>query len=150
MLRLSKLADYGIIILYCLGSNPQQFLSAKEIAQRVHLAAPTVSKLLKLFSDADLLVSTRGAVGGYRLKKTSETISIAEVIAAVEGQQGLTECSQSGHNCIYDQVCAVKHNWQVINQFVMSTLAKVTLADMRKPLPLSHLHNSFELGATND
>lgn len=139
MLRLSKLADYGIVILHCLSSDPQQFLSAKEIAQRVHLGVPTVSKLLKILSESGLVVSTRGSVGGYRLAKPSELMSVAEVIEAIEGRPMLTECAQGKETCAYNRVCAVNHNWGMINQFILDTLGKITLADMGKPLPLSHL-----------
>lgn len=133
MLRLSKLADYGIIILHCL-ADELQFLSAKEIARRVHLSLPTVSKILKILSEAGLVVATRGAVGGYRLTKPSTAMSITEVITAIDGQPALTECSEKGDNCAYNSVCSVKHNWQKINQFILDTLSQITLADMGKTL----------------
>lgn len=136
MLRLSKLADYGIVILHCLADELQQFLSAKEIARRVHLSLPTVSKILKILSEAGLVVAARGAVGGYRLAKPSTAMSITEVITAIDGQPALTECSEKGDNCAYNSFCAVKHNWQKINQFILNTLDQITLADMGKSLPL--------------
>lgn len=134
MLRLSKLADYGIVIMHCLGTQPEKVLSATDVAQQVHLAIPTVSKLLKLLSEAKLVRSIRGSTGGYQIAKSAKEISIAELITAVEGQPALTECAQEGEICSQNAVCAVKHNWRIINQFVMRTLGGITLDDMSRPL----------------
>jgi FeS assembly SUF system regulator len=134
MLRISKLADYATVIMHRLAVKPGDVLSASEIAQRVHLSKPTVSKILKILSDADLVTSIRGAGGGYKLAQMPADITIARVITAVEGQPALTECAQTSQLCVQDSVCAIKHNWQVINRFILEALENLTLADMGKPL----------------
>lgn len=133
MLRISKLADYATVILHCLACNIRDTLSATDVAQRTHLGRPTVSKILKILQEAGLVISTRGVVGGYRLTRPASAITLAQVIAAIEGQPGLTECARGADLCTQDTRCALKHNWQAIHQFILTTLNQVTLADMNKP-----------------
>ena len=65
MLRISKLTDYATVILARLAAEPERRFTAAQIAAETHLAAPTVSKLLKQLHRQGLVVSTRGSAGGY-------------------------------------------------------------------------------------
>lgn len=133
MLRISKLADYATGIMNHLAHYPEHVFSATEIAHQVHITVPTVSKILKLLLEAGLVVSSRGAEGGYRIARSAQEISIAQIITAIEGAPALTECSQ--HNlCTHDAICTMKGNWQTINRFILNALQSLTLADMAKPL----------------
>ena len=108
MLRMSKLADYGTVVMTCIARMPGRRLSAAEIAETVGLEVPTVSKLLKLLLRAGLLTSQRGARGGYGLSRAPEEISAAAIIAAIEGYPlGLTECSSMPGLCTRELSCAV-------------------------------------------
>lgn len=128
MLRISKMADYGTVIMATLvhASEPQQ--SAAEIAQKTQISLPTVSKLLKRLTRAGLLVSERGAYGGYRLAREPKAISVVEILNAIETKQGLTECSEGHSHCVLQAVCPTKANWGVINQVVVGALKKVSLS----------------------
>lgn len=137
MLRISKLADYATVILNCLSQDTASQLSANEIAQHTHLSRPTVSKILKILLEAQLVISTRGVVGGYRLARAASAITLAQIIAAIEGPPGLTECAKSAHLCRQNTTCAIKHNWQAIHQFILATLETITLAEMGKSLLLA-------------
>lgn len=134
MLRISKMADYATVILNCLSANTECLLSANEIAQRVYLGRHTVSKILKILQEAELVVSTRGAVGGYSLARSPEQITVAQMITALDGPVALTECSHPTQLCAQNMTCGVKHHWRSINQFILNTLENVTLADMSKPV----------------
>ena len=95
MLRLSKLTDYATVILSFMARDNTHVHAAMEIASVTGIALPTVSKILKLLVNAKVLVSTRGAKGGYALARAPEKITIAAVISALEGPIALTECSIS-------------------------------------------------------
>ena len=84
MLRLSKLTDYATVILSFMARDNAQMHAAMEIAAITGIALPTVSKILKLLVNAKILISTRGAKGGYELARTPTEISIAAVISALE------------------------------------------------------------------
>jgi FeS assembly SUF system regulator len=132
MLRISKLADYGTVVMVFLARNSQTLCNAKEIALDTHLGIPTVSKLLKLLTKANLLESTRGPAGGYSLKRSSHDISVAQIIFAVEQRAGLTECSIGNSQCQIQAVCGIKGNWRLINNAIESALDSVSLAALSK------------------
>jgi FeS assembly SUF system regulator len=134
MLKISKLADYATVIMSFLALKPGQVWSAVQIAEQVQVAAPAVSKVLKLLAKANIVTASRGAVGGYRLVRSSMAITVAEIIAAVDGAPALTECSQKNTLCAQHTVCAIRGNWQLINRIVLQALQSISLAEMTRPL----------------
>jgi FeS assembly SUF system regulator len=134
MLRISKLTDYAIIILSRLVLDAERIASAAWLAEEIHLAVPTVSKILKILAEAELVISFRGQGGGYKLAKNAAEITIAEVVSAMEGKLAMTECCSPKNRCVLDSLCTVKENWRVINQLISSVLAGLTLHDMIRPL----------------
>jgi len=129
MLRIGKLADYGLLIADCLASDPEQ-MTTEAIIQHTGLPDATVRKLLRLLVDAGLVSSRRGLKGGYRLSREADRISVAELISAVEGPIGVTECSQPDDHCSLSAGCGQRANWNVINDLINRQLATITLADM--------------------
>ena len=107
MLRISKLTDYGTVVLAELAGNPGTVSSAADVAAATGIGVPTVSKLLKSLARAELVTSTRGVHGGYQLARDPREISAANVIDALEGPVSITECSGSDSNCDYEHVCNV-------------------------------------------
>jgi FeS assembly SUF system regulator len=107
--------------------------AAMEIAAATGIALPTVSKILKLLVKAGVLISTRGAKGGYALARVPEKISVAAIIGALEGPIALTECSISHQGCEQATGCDIRGNWGVINRTIHNALESVTLADMIRP-----------------
>jgi FeS assembly SUF system regulator len=135
MLRVSKLTDYATIVMTCLATAGDGVLSAQALSERARLEVPTVSKLLKQLAQAKLVVSTRGNLGGYRLARVPARITIADIVTAMEGPIGMTECSAQAGLCGHEPHCGVRVNWQRINQAIATALDSVTLADMVKPPP---------------
>jgi FeS assembly SUF system regulator len=133
MLRISKLTDYAILIMVEL-SRSGETLSAQALAERVHVETPTASKVLKLLSGSGLLESFRGPAGGYRVIRDSAEISVAEVIAAIEGPIAMTECSVEAGLCSQEDSCGLRGNWQRISLAVANALQGVTLAEMSAPV----------------
>ena len=135
MLRVSKLTDYATVVMTVLAGvaaarGAEAVISAQDLAERAHLELPTVSKLLKQLAHAGLVASLRGVNGGYRLARAPERITIADVVTAMEGPIGMTECSAQAGLCGHEPHCGVRVNWQRINQAIANALANVTLADM--------------------
>lgn len=108
--------------------------SAAELAERAALPLPTVSKLTKQLAAADLLVSHRGANGGYVLGREPAEISVAEIVAALDGPIALTECmTPDGVVCEIEALCPTRTNWRRINDALVDALESVSLADMARP-----------------
>jgi FeS assembly SUF system regulator len=135
MLRVSKLTDYATVVMTCLVSAGAGVQSAQLLAERARLEVPTVSKLLKQLAQAGLVTSTRGINGGYRLARAPERITIADIVTAMEGPIGMTECSAHAGLCDHESHCGVRVNWQHINQAIADALERVTLSDMLKTPP---------------
>jgi len=131
MLRISKLTDYGTLILSQLPVAGRGLASAGQVSASTRLAQPTVSKLLKAMVRAGLVVSTRGAAGGYALARPARDISAAQIIDALEGPVAITECSSASGTCSLESICGVGHAWQKINVGIRRALADVSLADLQ-------------------
>src|ERR1700710_77857 len=91
MLRLSKLTDYAVVVLVRLEASGGGTTSPS-LAPETGIPEPTVAKVLKALAAADLVVSQRGARGGYRLACALEEIPVARVITAIDGPISLTAC----------------------------------------------------------
>ncbi len=133
MIKISRLADYSFIILSYLAAYPNQLYSAAALAERTGIVLPTVSKILKLLNDSQIIQSSRGSNGGYLLAKEAGQLNLAEIIGAVDGKPALTECCQIENNCIHDMHCNLRSHWQFINKIINQVLSQFTLADLKDP-----------------
>jgi len=130
VLRISKLTDYGTVLLAHLAANQDDVCSAADVANATGIAVPTVSKLLKALGRSGLVTSTRGSSGGYQLARAASEISAADIIDALEGPVSITECSASDSKCEHEGVCSVGGAWQKVNIAIRKALDDVTLSDL--------------------
>lgn len=147
---MSKLTDYGTLVLSQLAANGAAPSSAGAVASTTRIALPTVSKLLKALTRSGLVVSTRGVHGGYALARAPEEITAAEIIDALEGPVAITECSADGGACDLEAWCRVGVAWQRINLSIREALEHVTLADLqrkRQPMPVPDLVSNLRTAA---
>lgn len=134
MLRLTKMADYGTVVLTAMIAEPERQRSAAEIAAAIRVPAPTVSKILKTLMRGGLVLSLRGAKGGYLLSRPPAEISLADIIHAMDGPIGMTECSVTPGLCSQENSCTVRANWQRVNHAVIGVLREITLDQMIQPV----------------
>jgi FeS assembly SUF system regulator len=140
MLRITKITDYAIVVLTNLAGSSGS-CTARGVAERTRIPRPTVSKILKELTRGGIVTSQRGVQGGYRLARSPGSISIADIIDAVEGPVALTECSSIEPDaCEHAGCCPVEANWLRINQVVRGALAGISLADMTRPLSSQLIH----------
>lgn len=138
MLRISKLTDYGTVVLARLADSEPRVASAAELAAATGIGLATVSKLLKSLAKSGLVVSTRGAQGGYRLARDARAISAANIIDALDGPVSITECSASDSHCDIEAFCCVGSAWQRINVAIRAALDDISLDDLLRsnsPVP---------------
>ena len=122
------------MVMVELSASRGEVLSAHALAERSHLELPTVSKVLKLLVKMNLVDSYRGPNGGYSLERRAEDISVAEIIAAIEGPIAMTECSVEEGLCAQEPVCGLRGNWQRISVAVANAMEGVSLAEMARPV----------------
>jgi FeS assembly SUF system regulator len=143
MLRLSKLTDYAVVVLVRL-SEEGGLQSSAGIAAAIGVPEPTVAKVLKILGAGGLVLSHRGARGGYRLGRPLSAIPIADVIAAVDGPIALTACVEhSVTSCEASGLCPVRGRWDAVNAASLDALSGISLAEMRgrsfMPDPMPHI-----------
>jgi FeS assembly SUF system regulator len=130
MIRMSKLTDYAIVLLAHV-AREERTLTAQELAQRSRVPLPTVSKLCKELSRAGLLQSHRGRHGGYSLTRAPASISVAEVVEALEGPIALTECGSTGEDaCGIEPFCLAKGTWDPVSRAVQQALRALPLSEI--------------------
>jgi FeS assembly SUF system regulator len=130
MLRMSKMTDYGTMVLAHIAAEPGRIFSASDIALDTQLALPTVRKLLKMLAKANLVASYRGASGGYALARPPADITAAQILDALEGPVTLTECSATDSQCRLEHSCGVGQSWQRINSLIRRSLDDVSLTQL--------------------
>lgn len=130
MLRISRLTDYATVILAALAEEPARVQTATALAERTHIGAATVSKLLKQLHRSGIVTSTRGLHGGYRLTRPPAQISAAAILDALEGPLALTDCSAGQGHCEIEQTCRVGRAWQRVNLAIRRSLYEVSLAQL--------------------
>jgi FeS assembly SUF system regulator len=124
---MGKLTDYATVVLASLAQEPTRHRAAAELADRTRLSRPTVSKVLKGLQRAGLVISSRGAQGGYRLARDPAQITAAQILDVFEGPIAITECSSASSQCGIERLCRVGSAWQRINAAIRRALEDVTL-----------------------
>lgn len=130
MLRLTRIADYGVLLMANMAASDRPRLTAADLATATRIPSPTVSKVLQTLLMGKLLISVRGAHGGYSLARTAEKISVAEILQCFDGDLALTECNQEHSQCDQHSVCGISRNWQGINRSIARVLRNISLSDM--------------------
>ncbi|WP_395946443.1 SUF system Fe-S cluster assembly regulator [Caedibacter taeniospiralis] len=132
MLKVSKLADYGVMIVLKFAQNPERLYSATELISMTGLNLPTVRKILKLLSISGILLAKRGADGGYALAKHIGLISVLDVVESIDGALAFTECcAQNFKSCSVGN-CQMGSYWHAINRKVRDTLSAFAIEDLIK------------------
>jgi FeS assembly SUF system regulator len=146
MFRLNKLTDYALVLMTYIATTPEPSMhSARELAEGTQLPAATVGKVLRELLDHGLILSHRGAKGGYTLARDADEITVAEIIAALEGPIGFTECNTTSGCCELEHSCGVRYNSSVIGRALHKALANIRLSDLTRPLHLAASGNGHEV-----
>src|SRR5574338_1149068 len=133
MLKLSRLADYGVVLMTHMAGARDQVRSAQAISEATGIPLPTVSKLLSGFARAGLMQAVRGAKGGFRLARDPRQVSVSDVIAVIDGPIALTLCLEGASNCELEWLCPSRFAWGTINRAVQQALIDLSLADLLMP-----------------
>ena len=132
MLRLSKKADYALIAMKHLALNQgaASSVSAREIAEQYDIPIELMAKVLQRLVRSGLLVSTQGTRGGYTLRRLAESISVADVIQAIDGPFTVTACSTENNDCEQYSKCSIRDPLWQIKERIVEALGTVTIAEM--------------------
>ena len=134
MFRLNRLTDYAVVVMAQMALRDKTTSTASAIARDTGVPLPTVAKVLNALARDGLIVSQRGAAGGYGLSRPAAEIGVADIIQAIEGPIALTACVDGSTNhCDVENLCPMRGGWDKVNLAIRGALDSVTLADMAEP-----------------
>ncbi|WP_373490464.1 Rrf2 family transcriptional regulator [Parasphingorhabdus sp.] len=155
-MRLSNLADYAVVLMSAATRHcgaallAEGKLNATKLSQETGVPLPTAKKLVSRLTAAGLFESTRGIGGGIRLARPPASISLADIIEAVEGPLAITSCTIDGnHDCLLETGCTVKPHWGVVNRTIRQALNDVSLASL-SDLPTTHRSHHLSRPGSRD
>lgn len=147
MIRISRMADYGVVAMTYIAHHATEQHTAASVSEQTGVPQPSASKLLKLLARAGILTSQRGAKGGYALSRPPEDVSVADLVVAVDGPISLADCLEGpSGTCDLERFCSVREPWQKISKAIRVALEEVSLADMAGSIP-DFVNISPRLGA---
>jgi FeS assembly SUF system regulator len=136
MLRLSKKADYALLAMQELAANPHRpAMSARELAETTHISPDLLSKVLQQLVRAHLLASQQGTRGGYGLARDAATISVADVIQAIDGPLTVTACSLDDDSCDQYDTCNIRDPLWRIKDRIVAALEASSVAGLVEDMP---------------
>lgn len=135
MLALTKKTDYALIALSYLAKRVEGVVSARELASVSRVPLPILTNILKTLAHAGMVVSERGSAGGYSLAKSAESISLHELITAIEGPFHFVQCvaagpDSRGNACGLEPGCAIRQPAHRVHGRLKEFLEGVTLAEL--------------------
>jgi Rrf2 family protein len=115
-------------------------LSLSSIAERQQISLAYLEQLFLKLRRADLVESARGRSGGYRLARPAASISIAEIMAAVEEGVRMTRCAgEAASPCVAGQRCLTHGLWDALGDQIAAFLESVTLQEVVDGIPAAKL-----------
>jgi len=137
MLRLNRMTDYAIVVLGALAHRHGDVVATAHLAELTGLAQPTVAKVSKILSAADLVETQRGVRGGYRLIKASADISLVDIVEAMEGPIAVTDCVDEAQAAsAISNFCSMSSPSSHVNLAIRNALNDVSLEDLTDPAQL--------------
>ncbi|WP_420381603.1 RrF2 family transcriptional regulator [Novosphingobium sp.] len=134
-MRLSSMGDYAVVTMTAAAQRCGRLrVSAQQLADETGLPTPTVQKLVSKLSAAGLLRAVRGAGGGLTLARPAATISLADIIEAVEGPIAMVACSDrhpaGRQECSLESACSVRPHWPLVDAALRGALAGISLSQL--------------------
>ncbi len=128
----SKRTDYALMALSCLASEEEgEATNSRTIASRYGIPPELLAKTMQLLARGGIVDSRNGPKGGYVLARPPESVTIAEVIRAIEGPIVLAHCQEGeAAECDQYEKCPIFHPMERIQQRVAGLLESMTLMDM--------------------
>ena len=139
-LELTKRGDYAVRAMLALArGSGNGLLSARRISDAMSIPVRFLPQVLADLQRAGLVEATAGRTGGYRLAKDPASISLLDVIEAVEGDARRQSCVLRGGPCGKDGICDVHEVFLAGQEAIRGTFASATLAELAAPATMAAL-----------
>ena len=137
MLKLSKKTDYSVILLSHLGVADSP-VSAQEIAGLYDLPHPMVANILKQLCVAGMVQSLRGQRGGYILAKSTDSITLNDIINVTDNPFSLVECAHDQETCRIQKCCPTREPLVTLHKKIQGFMEETTLASIMTKAAIKH------------
>ncbi len=129
--------EYGLrCLLQVAFHDPSRLMTAQEIARAEGLGPEYVAKIMRTLRARGLVVSTRGAAGGYRLARPANEIGVWEAVEALGGEffpEGFCGCHPGQRReCVHAADCSVRALWRKAEGTLKAALNAISLEDLRR------------------
>src|SRR5579859_5252554 len=126
LLKVTRKAQLGLLLVSELAQRPADAgpLSIEEIARKAGASRKFLEQIAGDLRRAGIISAVRGAAGGYRLMRAPSSLSVVEVLNAVEGPMALDVCTAHAH------VLTKAGVLEKVQGQVMATLMNTTVADL--------------------
>ena len=134
-MKISTKGRYGLRAYIDLARyGTEELVSICSIAQRQHLSERYLEQLMAKLKKAGLVKSVRGAGGGYVPARDVSTVSVGDVLRALEGDMELVSCAafHADEECDMKDQCVTKYVWKKINESIIHTIDEITIDELVK------------------
>ena len=133
-MRLTTFTDFALRALMRLAGEPARSFATNEIAAEFGISRNHLAKVVRDLADNGFILTQRGAGGGFSLARSAQSITLGEVVRALEGGSALVECfREDGGACALTPRCRLKARLAAARESFMRELDKTTLADCAYP-----------------
>lgn len=141
MVRLSKRIEYALLAMQDMAAKSGNIVSAKDVASHYDISQALVAKVLQQLARHGLIRSYAGSTGGYTLARHAEQITVAEVIAVMEGgSSALVDCQNTDHSgCSAEHTCTIKEPLGRLQERIQETFRSMSIAELAAPRELVQL-----------
>lgn len=132
-MEISRRADYAMRVILDLAMLPSGMRArARDIARRQAIPYAFLQKIIRDLCAAGFIEASRGRRGGVRLARPPESITLLEVLEAMEGPIRLNLCSREPHLCPRSSFCAIHPIWAQAQAYLEQLLGSTTFAEVAK------------------
>ncbi len=136
-MQILAIEEYGLrCLLQVAFHDPSRPMTAQEIARAEGLGPEYVAKIMRTLRMRGLVVSTRGAAGGYRLARPADQIGVWEAIEALGGEfvpEGFCDCHPGRRReCVHATDCSIRAVWRRVEGTLQATLNAISLEDLQR------------------
>ncbi|NOZ34670.1 MAG: Rrf2 family transcriptional regulator [Chlorobi bacterium] len=137
-MKLSKTSEYAIRILSYMARDTKKKYSAKNLVEKLHISDKYLRRLMTDLSKAELIYSKQGRNGGYFFAKSTDKITVAQIIDTVEGMDKYTGCIMGFDECSDENPCVMHSVWVKTRNTLLKTFETTTLAKLAKAQTIKH------------
>jgi Rrf2 family protein len=131
MLQFTKEVDYGIQFIVALSSlKKEQLLSLRNFSKDTKISFLFLQRIAKKLREAEIVESTKGACGGYRLAKKYDDITVKQIVEALEGEYAVANCLKKGCRCKREGECKSQKVFRAVNDKLVKFLKDLKLSDV--------------------